>query len=231
MLLRFPQQQPLHGVERALAALRRVERLPRGVVHGHVEQGQQRRQRRLQRVVEGEQLARHLLADLAQVVPVLDLEVALEEVDHRQVARRLAVRDRGALEDQPALQAMRVGELVDEARLAHPRLADDRRHLTVTVAGELLGAAELLQLGVAADEARQPAPGGRLQAGSRRARPRHLVDLHRRRRAPSPARGRATSPRRSPRPAPASSGVITIAPGSASCSIRAARCVVWPTAV
>ena len=73
---------------------------------------------------------------------------------------------------------MRVGELVDEARLAHPRLADDRRHLTVTVAGELLGAAELLQLGVAADEPRQPAPGGRLQAGPRRARPRHLVDLH-----------------------------------------------------
>ena len=71
-----------------------------------------------------------------------------------------------------------MGELVDEARLAHPRLADDRCHLTVTVVRELLGAAELLQLGVAADEPRQPPPGGRLQAGPRRARPRHLVDLH-----------------------------------------------------
>ncbi len=57
---------------------------------------------------------------------------------------------------------MRVGELVDEARLAHPRLPDDGRHLTVTGAGELLHAAKLLQLGVAADEARQPTPGGRL---------------------------------------------------------------------
>ena len=71
-----------------------------------------------------------------------------------------------------------MGELVDEARLAHPRLADDRCHLAVTGASELLSAAELLQLSVAADEARQPAPGGDLQAGPGRAGPRHLVDLH-----------------------------------------------------
>src|SRR5260370_36580161 len=38
--------------------------------------------------------------------------------------------------------------------------------------------AELLQLGVAPDELRQPAPGGRLQARLRRARARHLGDLH-----------------------------------------------------
>src|SRR2546427_6662515 len=104
--------------------------------------------------------------------PILDLEVALEEVDHRPVTRRLAVRDRGAFKDEPALQPMRVGELVDEARLAHSRFADERRHLPVTGAGKLLGAAELLQLSVAADEARQAAPGGRLQAGPRPARPR-----------------------------------------------------------
>src|SRR2546427_4537549 len=111
--------------------------------------------------------------------PILDLEVALEEVDHRPVTRRLAVRDRGAFKDEPALQPMRVGELVDEARLAHSRFADERRHLPVTGAGKLLGAAELLQLSVAADEARQAAPGGRLQAGPRRARPPQLIKLPR----------------------------------------------------
>jgi len=74
---------------------------------------------------------------------------------------------------------VRAGEFVDQARLAHPRLADDRRHLPVTVAGQLLGAAELLQLGVAPDESREPAPGGCLQSRPRRARPGHLVDLHR----------------------------------------------------
>ena len=59
---------------------------------------------------------------------------------------------------------MRVSELVDQARLAHARLADDRHHLAVAVSRELLGAAQLLQLGVAADEPRQtraaPPPGG-----------------------------------------------------------------------
>jgi len=34
---------------------------------------------------------------------------------------------------QPPLQAMRVGELVREARLAHPRLADDRRRVDLEV--------------------------------------------------------------------------------------------------
>jgi hypothetical protein len=67
----------------------RGERLPRGVVRWHVEQGQQGRQRRLQRAVEREQLARHFLANLAEIIPVVDLEVALKEVDHRQVTRRL----------------------------------------------------------------------------------------------------------------------------------------------
>jgi len=52
LLARFPQQQPLHGVECVLTPLRRVEREPRGVVHRHVEESQQRRQRRLQRPVE-----------------------------------------------------------------------------------------------------------------------------------------------------------------------------------
>src|SRR3989442_8284475 len=53
---------------------------------------------------------------------------------------------------------------VDEARLAHPRLAHDRCHLTVPTARELLGAAELLQLGVATDEARSEEHTSELQS-------------------------------------------------------------------
>src|SRR5258705_6485926 len=71
-----------------------------------------------------------------------------------------------------------MGKLVDETRLPPARLADYRHDLTVTIAGELLGAAELLHLLVAADEPRQPAPGAGLETGPRRARPRHLVDLN-----------------------------------------------------
>jgi len=154
LLAGFAQEPPLHGVERLLAPLRGLERLPCGVVHGHVEQREERRQHRLQGTIEGKAFADDLLANLAEVVPVLDLEVALEEVDHRPVARRLAVRDRGALESEPALEAMRVDELVEEARLAHASLAHDGRHLPPTLGGELLRATELVQLSVPADERR-----------------------------------------------------------------------------
>ena len=57
-----------------------------------------------------------------------------------------------------------MNELVHQARLADAGLADDRHHLAVTLLGKLLGAVQLLQLDVAADEARQAASGGGLQA-------------------------------------------------------------------
>jgi len=56
-------------------------------------------------------------------------------------------------------------KLVNEAGLAHAGLTDDRHHLPVTVACELLSPAKLLQFPVAADEAHQAASRGRLQAG------------------------------------------------------------------
>ena len=51
-------------VERLLAALGRVERLPLGVLDGHVEERQERRQDRLQAAVQGEELPGHLLPDV-----------------------------------------------------------------------------------------------------------------------------------------------------------------------
>src|SRR5213595_1798774 len=72
-----------------------------------------------------------------------------------------------------------MNEFMHQARLAHPRFADDRQHLTVTLASELLNAADLLQLDVAADEASQSTSGGDLEASSRVANARHLVDLYR----------------------------------------------------
>ena len=58
---------------------------------------------------------------------------------------------------------MRVGELPEEAGLADAGLADDGHDLAVPGAGALQGLAELLQLRVAPDEAREAAGGGRLQ--------------------------------------------------------------------
>ena len=55
-----------------------------------------------------------LLANLPLIVPVLNLEIRLEQIDNWQVWSGLAVGDRAAFEDQPALGAMRVGELEEQ---------------------------------------------------------------------------------------------------------------------
>src|SRR5262249_12121494 len=60
---RFMQQQLPKRIKRAAPPLSRIERIPRSVIHGQVEQRQQRRQRWLQSAVKREQLARHLLPD------------------------------------------------------------------------------------------------------------------------------------------------------------------------
>ena len=60
-----------------------------------------------------------------------------------------------------------MNELVHQARLAHPGFADDRRDLASTLSDKLLRVEELLQLGVATDEARQAPSRGGLEAGAR----------------------------------------------------------------
>ena len=97
------------------------------------------------------------------IVLVADLEVALEQVDHGQVAGRLAVGDGGGFENQPILHPMGVGELVDEPGLAHAGFAHDGDHLAATRASLFEHSAQVLDLGVAADEARKAAERRRLK--------------------------------------------------------------------
>ena len=89
--LALPQQEPLHRVQGAPAALGRIERRPLRVIGRHVEQRQERRQTAFLRAVQRQELPRQLLAHRARAVAVFDGEVALEEIDHRQIRRRLAV--------------------------------------------------------------------------------------------------------------------------------------------
>ena len=111
LLARLPHHQSLYGVEGALAPLWRVQGAPRSIVDGHVEQGQEGGERGLQCAIQGEELARDPLADGARIIPVLNREVALEEVDDGAVAHRLTVGQRGDLEDLPPIEAMRRSEL------------------------------------------------------------------------------------------------------------------------
>src|SRR5207244_3917682 len=89
---------------------------------------------RFERPIESEQLAGELLPNAAGIVAGLDAAVALEQVDHRQIARRLAIGDRAALQYEPPLHAVRVAELPHEPALAHAGLADQRHELAVAAA-------------------------------------------------------------------------------------------------
>ena len=86
--LALPQQQALHGVERALPALGGIEALPTRVLDGHIEQRQQGGQDRLAGVsVQRQELARSpSRGSCAASSRSCDLEVGLEEIDDRQVA-------------------------------------------------------------------------------------------------------------------------------------------------
>jgi hypothetical protein len=59
---------------------------------------------------------------------------------------------------------MRVRQLEDEAGLAHTGLAHDRRDLTAALPGLLERAAELLDLGVTAEEPGEPTGSRGLEA-------------------------------------------------------------------
>jgi hypothetical protein len=148
--LAFAQQHPLEPVERALAALRRVEIEKGAVVRHGVQERQQRREGLLERLVEGEHLAGHLGADGARVIAVVHLAVALQQVHDGDVGRRFAVGHRSALQHPPALGAVRVHTLVHQARLAHARFPHQGDDLAVARLRPCQGLVECLQLLLAA---------------------------------------------------------------------------------
>ena len=175
--LALAQEQTLDRLQGPLAALRRVERRPRGVVHRHVQQRQERGHGGLEGLVQRQELAGDLLADGPRIVLVLNLQVSLEQVDHGQIRRGLPVGDRAGLHDEPAVGPMGVGDLPHQPRLAHAGLPDEGHELAMPRGGAAERLAELLDLGLPPDEAGEPARGGGLEPRTQRARPEHLVDL------------------------------------------------------
>ena len=91
--LALPEEELLDRVEGALPPLGPVEGVPRGILHGDVQQMQQRRQERLQRSIQHEELAGDALANHARVVALLDPEIALQQFDDGQVRCGLPVGD------------------------------------------------------------------------------------------------------------------------------------------
>src|SRR5207244_12869267 len=98
------------------------------------------------------------------VVSLLDVAVALEQVNDREVGRSLAIRHRGALQHQPPRCVMGMDELIDQARLSHARLADHGHHLAMTRPGPLQRLLQNSQLLLPSHEAGEPTRRAGLQA-------------------------------------------------------------------
>src|SRR4030095_3814446 len=108
----------------------------------------------------------------ADLIPRLHMAVALEQVDDREVRCRLAIRYRGAFEDQPPWRVVRVDELIDQARFAHAGLADHGHHLAMPRTGPLQRLLQRRQLLLPSYEAGEPARRAGLQAPTDRIGPR-----------------------------------------------------------
>ena len=89
--LTFAQQHALERLERALAALRRIEAAKRTVLRQDLQEGEQRRNRVLEGLIQGQHLAGHFGPDSAHFILVLHMAVAPQEIEHREIGGRLAI--------------------------------------------------------------------------------------------------------------------------------------------
>jgi hypothetical protein len=67
LLAGLSQEKVPHGIESGAAPLRRIERLPRGIVHAGVEQGQECWQQGAKALIKREKLANDFLADNSKI--------------------------------------------------------------------------------------------------------------------------------------------------------------------
>ena len=138
----------------------------------------------LEGLVERQHLPGHLGPDGAGVVALLDVAVALEQVDapgSRAWPCRRTPR-RSPAPASPGCGGM--DELIDQARLAHPGLPDQRHHLAVAGPGPLQGLA-----------AGPPAPCCR---PTKRVSPRAAAACKRRRSALAPTSSKTSTGSRQP---------------------------------
>lgn len=176
--LALPDKETLARVDGLFPALRRIEALPRAILHEDVEHCEQGGEARQQGLVQRHDLPADLLADLPDIVPPLDLEVGAEQPAEGQIRGGLAMRHRSALQHEPPLGAGGADELPKQARLPYAWLADHRHDLAGPAMGALQRVVELRQLGLAPDETREAARGGGVQARPRVAGGRELKHLH-----------------------------------------------------
>ena len=164
------------GLKRALATMPRIERVPRRVVVRDVEHRKHRRQHRFQRGVDGAKTARDRARRVVTVL-ALPFEEVLQQLARGEIRAVLSVRQRVASQHAPFDGVDAIDELPAHTRLPDARLADDRHELPASGPGGRHRALEFAQLNVTADERREPARGGDMQARGCLAESGHFVDV------------------------------------------------------
>ena len=154
--LAFAQQDALQRLQGAAPPLQGVQGQERTVGRQGFEQGEHGRHGVLEGVIQRQDLPGDLGPDRAEVIAVLDVTVGFEQVTDRQVGGGLAVGHGATLQPQPALRVVRVEELVDQARFAHPGLAQEGDDLPLAGPGPCQGLLQRLQLGLPPHKGRQP---------------------------------------------------------------------------
>ena len=177
--LALAQQHAFERLEGTLAALRGLERAKGTVVGQGVQQPEEGRNGLLERLVQRQHLPGDPGPHGTRLIRVLDVDVALEQVNDRKVGRRLAVGHRGTLQHPPALRVVGVDTLVHQAGLAHPGLPHYRHDLAVARAGLLQRLAHGGEFRLAPDKAGEAPCGSGLEASTEGARSDQLEHLYR----------------------------------------------------
>jgi hypothetical protein len=153
----FAQNDALDRIECAPALDLRVHlgNWVRALMQSH--QGIEQWQRIVERRVEGSDPRLDLGPPLGLVVGVLDAEVTIEQLQHRQISRGLAVGNRIGFKHL-AVTGQRCLELVHQPRLARPRLRHRCHDLAVAVPREIECALHLGHFALSPDELGKPAP-------------------------------------------------------------------------
>ena len=107
------------------------------------------------------------------------MAIAFEQVDDREIRRRLAVGHRGALKYRPPLCVVRVDELIHQARFPHAGFPNYGHHLAMPRPGLLQGLLQGRQLLLPPYETGEPACRAGLQTPAHRTGPNQLKDLYR----------------------------------------------------
>src|SRR5215831_9149657 len=106
------------------------------------------------------------------------MTVTPEQVNHKEVGRRLPIRHRGAFEHQPPRREVGMHELIDEPRLAYARFPDECYHLAMPRPGLFQRLLQNRQLLLPSDEAGESARRTGLQTPPDRTGSEQLKDLH-----------------------------------------------------